>query len=225
MDFIKVVLSTLLSVVALFIMAKIMGHKQISQLDFFDYITGITIGSSAAELATDLEAPWKSLTAIVIYGLVSVMLSIITNKFPRSRKFINGAPTILMNDGKIYRKNIKKAKLDLTEFLLLCREQGYFDLSEIQVAIFETNGKLSILPVSDKRPLTPTDMNLKPKKAHIGVELIMDGRIMGENLSRLSRSEEWLLKEVKARGFDNIASVFLGIYRSQDDSLTLYENI
>lgn len=128
MDILKVVLTALLSAVVLFIAAKIMGHKQVAQLDFFDYITGITIGSIAAELATELEQPWKPLIAVIVYGLISLVLSIITNKAPRLRKYINGTPTILMNNGTLYRGNMKKAKLDLSEFMMLCRQQGYFNL-------------------------------------------------------------------------------------------------
>ena len=111
MDIIKVILTSLLSVAALFIITKIMGHKQVAQLDFFDYVSGITIGSIGAELATNLEEPWKPLIALGIYGGVSVILSLLTHKFPKTRKYINGTPTILMNEGKIYRKNLKKAKL------------------------------------------------------------------------------------------------------------------
>ena len=87
-----------------------------AQLDFFDYITGITIGSIAAEMATELEEPWKPLLAMVIYGAVTLLLSIATNKFPRMRKYLNGTPTILMDNGKLYRENLKKAKLALSEF-------------------------------------------------------------------------------------------------------------
>ena len=128
MEFIKLVLTSVLSVAALFVIAKLMGHKQVAQLDFFDYVSGITIGSVGAELATEIESPWKPLVALVIYGFVSVLLSILAHKFPKSRKYINGTPTILMNGGKLYRKNLKKAKLDLSEFLLLCREQGILTL-------------------------------------------------------------------------------------------------
>ena len=139
MEVLKVVLTSLLSAAALFIIAKIMGHKQMSQLDFFDYITGITIGSIAAELATELEEPLKPLIAMIVYGIIAVSLSVLTRKLPKTRKFINGTPTIIMNNGKLYRKNMKKAKLDLSEFMVLCRQEGYFDLSEIQTAIFEYN--------------------------------------------------------------------------------------
>ena len=107
MEFIKVILTSLLSAVSLFVIAKIMGHKQMAQLDFFDYITGITIGSIAAELATELEAPWKPLIAMVIYGAVAFALTILAHKFPKTRKYVNGTPTIVMDNGKLYRENMK----------------------------------------------------------------------------------------------------------------------
>ena len=104
MEIFKVVLTSLLSAATLFVIAKIMGHKQMAQLDFFDYINGITIGSIAAELATELESPLQPLIAMVIYGAVSLCLTIVAHKFPKTRKFINGTPTIIMNNGKLYRK-------------------------------------------------------------------------------------------------------------------------
>ena len=110
MGIIKVVIISVLSVMELVIIAKIMGHKQVSQLDFFDYISGITIGSIAAELTTALESPHKPLIALIVYGIISVVLNIIARKIPRARKYINGTPTILLNDGKLYRENLKKPR-------------------------------------------------------------------------------------------------------------------
>lgn len=211
MDFIKLILTSLLSVISLFLIAKIMGHKQVAQLDFFDYINGITIGSIAAELATELETPWKPLIAMIIYGMTAVVLSLITNKFPKVRKYVNGSPTILMNNGKIYRKNMKKAKLDLSEFLTMCREQGYFDLNDIQTAVFEYNGKLTILPKSTNRPVTPADIELHPEPDYINTEIIMDGRIMGENLKRMGLDLKWLEKQIKAQGYHDAKEIFLGL--------------
>ena len=224
MEMIKVMLTALLSVAALFVITKIMGHKQVAQLDFFDYVSGITIGSIGAELATELEEPYKPLIALAIYGGASLLLNLLAHKIPRTRKYINGTPTILMNNGKLYRKNIKQAKLDLSEFMLMCREQGYFDLDEIQTAIFEHNGKLSILPKAANRPATPEDLNITVKAAHIGVEVIMDGRILGENLSRMGRDEKWLEKQIKSQGFRDAKEIFLGICRPEEDQLTLYPN-
>ena len=224
MEIIKVILTTLLSVVALFIIAKIMGHKQVAQLDFFDYVSGITIGSIGAELATNLEEPWKPLIALGIYGLASIFLNLLAHKFPKTRKYINGTPTILMNNGKLYRKNLKKSKLDISEFTLLCREQGYFDLDEIQTVVFEHNGKLSILPKAANRPATPEDMKITAKATHIGTEVIMDGRIMGENLKRLGLDVNWLTKQLKLQGHKSPKEIFLGIYRTEENKLTLYPN-
>lgn len=224
MDIIKVILTALLSVASLLIITKIMGHKQVAQLDFFDYVSGITIGSIGAELATELEQPFKPLIALAVYCGVSLILNLLAHRLPRTRKYINGTPTILFNNGKLYRPNLKKAKVDLSEFMLLCREQGYFDLDEIQTAIFEHNGKLSILPKAANRPATPEDLNITAQATHIGVEVIMDGRIMGENLSRMGRNEKWMEKQIKSQGFKDVKEIFLGVYRAEEDKLTLYPN-
>jgi uncharacterized membrane protein YcaP (DUF421 family) len=221
MEIIKVLLTSLLSVGALFAVAKIMGHKQMSQLDFFDYISGITIGSIAAELATELEEPLKPLIAIAVYGAAAVLLSKITSLFPKSRKYINGTPTILMNNGKLYRENLKKAKLDLSEFMVMCRQQGYFNLSDIQTAVFEFNGKLSILPVSKKRPANPEDLNLSPAPEFIHTEVIMDGRILDENLKRMGLDDKWLLKQLNAQGYKKAEEVFLALC-DENNQLTVF---
>ena len=224
MDMIKVTLTALLSVAALFIITKIMGHKQVSQLDFFDYVSGITIGSIGAELATELEEPYKPLIALAIYGLVSLVLNFLAHKIPRTRKYINGTPTILLNEGKLYRNNLKKSKLDLSEFMLLCREQGYFDLDSIQLAVFEHNGRLSILPQASSRPATPDDLKITAKATHIGIEIIMDGCVIGENLSRAGKDEKWLYLQLKLQGHKDPSEVFLAIYHPEDQTLRLYPN-
>lgn len=222
MEILKVILTALLSAAALFTTAKIMGHKQMSQLDFFDYITGITIGSIAAELATELEEPWKPLIAMAIYGLVAFGLSIITSKCPKTRKYINGTPTIIMNNGKFYRDNMKKAKLDLSEFMVMCRQEGYFNLNDIQTAIFEYNGRLTVLPVSTKRPMNPTDMNLSPQPEYIQTEVIMDGRILDENLKRMGLDANWLQKQLKEQGYHNTKEISLGVC-DNNKKLSLFE--
>lgn len=224
MEIIKVILTAFLSVAALFVITKIMGHKQVAQLDFFDYISGITIGSIGAELATDLESPEKPLIALAVYGLSSFALNLISQKIPKTRKYINGTPTILLNNDKLYRKNLKKAKLDLSEFMLLCREQGYFNLSDIQTAVFEYNGKLSILPKAATRPATPEDLKITAKTTHISTEVIMDGRVLGENLSRLKTDENWLTKRLQLQGYKTPKEIFLGVYTTETDTLTLYPN-
>lgn len=221
MDIIKVILTSFFSALILFIIAKIMGHRQVSQLDFFDYITGITIGSIAAEMATELETPWKPAIAMVVYGTIAFLLNLITSKFPRTRKYINGSPAILMSGGKLYRKNMKKAKLDLSEFLMMCREEGYFDLNDIQTAVFENNGKLTVLPKNLNRPATPEDLKLNPKEDNINTEIIMDGRILEENLKRIGLDLTWLSKQLKAQGYRNAKEIYLGLC-DKDNQLSLF---
>ncbi len=216
-------LTTLGSFTAIFLAAKFIGHKQIAQLDFFDYITGITIGSIAAEMATELEQPWKPLTAILIYAAVTFLLSVVTNKFPRTRRYLYGSSTILMDQGKLYRENLKKAKLDLEEFLVMCRQQGYFDLTSIQTAIFEFNGRLTILPVSTQRPATPSDMELSPEQELLFTELIMDGRILESNLKHMGLDLTWLDKQLKQRGIHSAQDVFLAAC-DKNQRLVIYKN-
>lgn len=211
MNFLKLCLMSSVSFVVLFLIAKIIGYKQISQLDFFDYITGITIGSIAAEMATELEEPWKPFVAMIIYGAISLILSIMSNKFIRTRKYINGKPIILMDNGKLYRENLKKARLDINEFMVICRQQGYFDLTNIQTAIFEYNGRITILPVSSQRPATPNDMDISPKQELLFVELIMDGRIMENNLKHMGLDLTWLNNRLKENGIHSEKNVFLAL--------------
>ena len=211
MNILNLCLVTLASFGVLFLVAKLIGHKQISQLDFFDYITGITIGSIAAEMATELEQPWKPLIAMVIYGGITLLLSVVSNKFPRARKYLNGTLTILMDHGKLYYENLKKAKLDLSEFMVMCRQQGYFDLTSIQTAVFEYNGKLAILPVSSQRPVTPNDLDFAPEQELLFTELIMDGRVLEGNLKRMGLDMAWLNKKLKEYHVQSPKDVLLAI--------------
>ena len=221
MDYLKVLLSSVLSYAVLAVCAKVIGRKQISQLDSLDYITGITIGSIAAELATDLENMGGPLLALLVYMLLTWLTSIAGVRFNRSRKFLNGTPSIIMSNGKLYRENMKKAKLDLSDFMVMCREQGYFNLGDIHTAVFEYNGKLSILPVSGRRPATPDEMNLAPAQETMFTELILDGRILEENLRRMGLNDAWLNKQLRRQGLRSADEVFLGLCDDQKN-LTLY---
>lgn len=211
MEFIVICLTSIFSYLSLFLLTKLMGHKQISQLDFFDYITGITIGSIAAEFATELETPWKPLLAMIIYAIGTLLLGLIARKFPRTRKYLNGTSRIIMNNGKLNRENLKKAKLDINEFLVMCREQGYFDLSSIQTALFEYNGKLTISPTSLRRPATPEDFQLKPEQETLFAEIIMDGRILEKNLQNIGFDLNWLSKQLHQHGIRSHQDVFLAV--------------
>ncbi|MEG1621111.1 MAG: DUF421 domain-containing protein [Oscillospiraceae bacterium] len=198
MEYFKIMLTALGSAVALFILTKIMGKRQMSQLNMFDYINGITIGSIAAEMATSLENDFtKPLLAMVVYTVVSVVISFSCNKSIVLRRILDGKSIILMNNGKIYADNLQKAHLDINEFLVQCRIDGYFNIADIQTAVLETNGKISFLPMADKRPISPYDMNIKPLEEKMVLNVIIDGNIMEENLKYTGNNRNWLDKQLE----------------------------
>lgn len=214
----QVLLTSLFSAIYLFILTKLMGNKQLNQLTLFDYIVGITIGSIAAELATELEkSPVYTTVAITVYALLDYLFSYLSQKSFKARKIINGKPILLMHNGKLFRENIKKAKLDLSQFLSLTRIAGYFDLGEIKTAILEPNGSLSLLPVADKRPLTPSDMNLSPEQQTLMLDVVLDGKIIYENLAQTGNDKKWLDSQLKKQGYKNIKNVYLACCDNQNN--------
>lgn len=198
------------SIVTLFILTKLMGYRQMSQMSMFDYINGITIGSIAAEMATSLEEDFiQPLTAMIVYALATMLLSWIGSKSVKARRLIEGTPLVLMNHGEIYRKNLKKAKIDVNEFLVQCRVNGYFDVARLETAILEGNGKISFLPKVTDRPVTPADMNLAPQQDYMVANVILDGKIMEENLRHTGNDEKWLRNQIKGQGAGKIEEVLL----------------
>ena len=214
-------LTALLSIVVMFLLTKLMGTKQVSQMTMFDYVTGITVGSIAAELATELEEPVKPLTAMVVYGLVAVLISIITCKSLKLRAWITGKPLVLLEDGVIYRKNLKKAKLDLNEFLTYCRIGGWFDLSQLQTAVFEHNGTVSFLPRETDRPATPNDLNLEPKQSWLQTPFVMDGKLLAGNLRQAGKEDAWVHRALLRQGYRDEKEVFLALWDGRE-TLTVF---
>lgn len=210
MEIIHAILTALGSIITLFILSKLMGNREMSQLTMFDYINGITIGSIAAEMATsEFTDVTKPFVAMIVYALVVILISELTNKSIKLRRIMTGKPSILYDNGIIYEKSLRKAKLDLGEFLCQCRTAGYFDLSTIQTIILEPNGKLSILPKSDERPLTGKDMKLSITQEYLVANVIIDGHIMTENLKHTGKNEAWLHSQLKAHSINDIKDVFL----------------
>ena len=208
-EILHVIVLSVTSLVVLFLLTKLMGYRQMSQLSLFDYINGITIGSIAAELATNLEDYHRPLTAMIIYGLVTVLLSLLTEKSICVRRFVNGKPLVLLHHGTLYEKNLKKAKIDLNEFLEQCRVSGYFDLSKLQAVILEGNGRLSFLPKAEAHPVTPSDLKLQPESEDLTAVLVLDGHIMERNLHHSGKDKKWLTAQLSALGFPNAKDVLL----------------
>ncbi len=199
MDWLKILLVAPLSYVALLLITKLIGYRQISQLSIFDYVNGITIGSIAAEMATELEEPHKPLLAMVVYGLLVLLTSVITSHSLKARRWLTGRTLVLLENGKLYRENLKKAKLDINEFLTQCRDSGYFDLNEIQLALLETTGKVSFLPKSQQRPATPQDMGVTVQQTLPQINVVLDGHVLADNLQHLGYDETWLDRQLKAQ--------------------------
>ena len=208
----QTILTTLLSIVVIFLLAKLMGTKQVSQMTMFDYVVGITIGSVAAELATALEEPVKPLTALILYGLVAVLISILTSKSIRARSMVTGKPLVLLETGVIYRKNLQKARLDLNEFLTYCRIGGWFDLNQLQAAVLEHNGIVSFLPKETDRPATPTDLNLNPKQSQVQIPFVMDGVLLEENIRQAGKEESWAHRSLLREGYKDEKEVLLALW-------------
>lgn len=202
-DIFHIVLLSSGSVIALFFLTKLMGYRQMSELSMFDYINGITIGSIAAEMATALEdGIMKPLTAMIVYAVFSVLLSYLSMKSIKARKIIAGRSVILLNDGVIYEKNLKKSKIDISDLLLQCRISGYYDISKIQTAILEDNGKISFLPKAEERPITPNDLGMKPKSDNMVANLIIDGKLMEQNLKHSGKDIKWLNNQLAANNVE-----------------------
>lgn len=199
----NVVIRGLLSLITLFLVTKLIGKKQVSQLSLFDYVIGISIGNFAAEMTINLESEeLYGIIAVLLFGGIAYLISVGTMKSIKLRRFFMGSPTILIEHGKILQDNFYKVKYDINDMLEQCRVNGYFDISEIDYAIVEANGELSILAKSEYLPVNRNDMKLKVSKNGLCANVIIDGKVMYNNLKKINKDEKWLNKELKLKGKD-----------------------
>lgn len=176
-------------------------------------------------MATALEDDFLlPMIGMAVYTAAALLISLVASHSIKLRKFLIGRPLILYDNGKLYRECMKKAKLDLNEFLTECRNNGYFNLSEIQTAILETNGKISILPATSSRPVTPADMNLSPAQEKLPVNLIIDGSVLADNLKAIGKNEKWLQNQLLAQGYHDFREIFLATCDDQDN-VSLYVKV
>ena len=223
MELFDVTLRAILSLITLFLITKMLGKKQVSQLSLFDYVIGISIGNFAAEMTINLESDYlHGILAVVIFGVVAYLVSILTMKSIHLRRYFMGTPTLLIQDGKLLEQNMKKVKYDVNDLLEQCRTNGYFDLSEIKYALMEANGTLSILPFETERPLKVKDMKVKPKKEGLCANVIIDGKVMPNNLKNCNKDEAWLKKELKVKGYDDTEDILLATL-DVNEKLQIYE--
>lgn len=192
-DVLDIAVRSLMTIIILFILTKWMGNKQIAQLSFFDYVVGITLGSIGAELASGIDSPYHfTVIAMTIFAAVSVFISWLVLKSIRARRLFVGTPTTLIKEGKILLPELMKTKVDVNELLSECRIAGYFDISDIYYCIMETNGQFSFIPVSDAKPVTAKDMKLETEQDELLANVIINGKVMEENLETLGVSKDTL---------------------------------
>lgn len=204
----QVVLTSILSLAAMFAFTRIGGKRQIAQMSPFDYLNAVTTGSIGAELATNLEQWWRPLSALVVYCIVTWLVHYTACKSNTMRSFWSGRSMVLMDSGTILKANLKRAAIDVNEFLGQARTAGYFNPNDIETALLETNGQISFLPKSGCRPLTPNDMQLHPDAASAWYDLIIDGHLMQDNLKAAGRTESWLEEQLHAKGIGQRNEVF-----------------
>lgn len=221
----EVIIRSLISIILLQILAKLSGPKQISQLTFYDYIVGITIGSIAAVMAIDDQIDWYLCAiAMILYIAVSIFFSWITTKNIKAREVLTGTPHILIFHGKIIEENLKKVHFDINDLLTQCRVAGYFDVSKIEFAIMETTGNVSFMLKSEENPVTNKDMNKQVEQEELMANVIIDGKIMEKNLKAIGKDKFWLVNKVNEQDMD-IKDILLGIANLNNDLYLYNKNV
>ena len=199
-----------ISLLVLFLLSKLMGRKQVSELNLFDYIIGISIGSIAAEMTLNPEIDFfEGVFAISVYAIIAYLTTLLTIKNMTARRLITGTPLILIQRGKILSKNLRKAKIDLNDLLQEARVNGYFDITQIEYALMEANGKISFLPKSKYRPVNCKDLKLKTTFEGLCANVVIDGHIMLENLKTIGKDEAWLKTRLNNLQYDDLSQLIL----------------
>jgi len=209
-EYALILIRSIVSFLVLLFLARIMGKKQLSQLTFFDYVVGITIGSIASTMSVDQNIKISNgLVSLIIWGILPIILSLIGLK---SRKFLqltDGKPSIIIKDGEVLEDTMKKNQMAIDELMMLLREKDVFKIDDVQMAVFEANGQLSVMKKPDMEPITPNFLGIKLKHENAPTLLIMDGHILYENLARLGYSKKWLMHEITQQGASTEKDVFI----------------
>ena len=205
-----VVVRGIIAFFSLLIFARILGKQQISQLTFFEYVLGITIGSIAATLTTELNSrAWVHFVGLLVWTVAVYVLQIISERWRYISKYVDGEPLVVVMNGKIMEKSMRKIRYRASDLMEQLRDKGVFDLTEVEFAILETNGKLSVLKKPQFNPITPLHMNIPSIPSGVSTELIYDGEVVEQNLKDFNITKEWLVSQLNAKEINNIDEVFL----------------
>ncbi|MED3822686.1 DUF421 domain-containing protein [Priestia flexa] len=209
-DWLIVVLRSLLFLVVLFAITKWLGKKQIAELSFFEYVTGMTIGNIGAEMAMGIDKSIAhGILSIVIFAVVPFLAGIISLKNKHFRDFMEGKGTVFIKDGKIMEDNLKKEKYTIDELLGLLRKQSVYQAADVEFAVLEPTGDLNVLLKKENQPLTAKDLGIAVAPSKEPQTVIMDGEILDEPLATIGQSRRWLHTELEKLGV-TIENVFLG---------------
>lgn len=208
-----IVLRSTISFIFLFLASRFMGKKQITQLNFFDYVVGISIGSIGAAMAVDDDIEYLSgLVSLVVYAIFPVVMSIITLKSIKWRRFFAGTPTILIQHGKILEKNLRKTRIHVNDILEECRIYGVYNLADIEFVILEPSGKLSFQLKSAKQQIKREDLDLPAKPVGLPAIVIIDGVVLEKHLQAMKLDYKWLVEELKKQNIQSTKEVLLATY-------------
>ena len=209
-DSLSIFAKTIIAAIVLFVLARLMGKKQISQLTFFDYIVGISIGSVAAAMSVDQRISIHAgIVSMVIWAVFPIAFSYISMHSMAARRLLDGTPKILIQNGKIIEKNLRRSKFTVNDLLEELRIKDVFDISEVEFAVFETSGKLSVLKKAAKRPVTPEAMDLPALEQGISANVVIDGKVMKENMAQMHVDDQWLISELRKNSIKAVEDVLL----------------
>jgi len=200
---------------ALLLFTRILGKTQVGQLTFYEYVIGITIGSIAANImADDPEKVWSHFYDMTLFVILAYLISLITLMSRPLRKIIEGTPTVVIENGQILRDSMRGMRYDLDELNAQLREKGILDLSEVQYAVIENNGTMSVIKKGASQPVIRSDLQVKAEDARYPVELVMDGEVIEESLTE-RYSREWLTQQLQTQGYTDLASVMYAVVDSK----------
>lgn len=206
----KVLFQTLLSFLTILGLMILLGRQQIAEMTFFEYVNGITIGAIAGALATDIsQSLWLHWFGLILYGLLTYLLSYLLLKNRRSRKWLEGEPILVIKDGKILEGNMRKHRFTMGEVMKLLREKDVFDISEVQFGVLENDGSLSVMLKPEYQSLNHQNKNKPSSVPKEPLELIVDGQVIYDNLRRIGKTGKWLLEQIqKQQPVHSIRDVF-----------------
>ncbi|MBZ9636781.1 DUF421 domain-containing protein [Clostridium sp. FP1] len=196
---------------------RMMGKKQIGELEPFELVIALMISELATFPMQDIRIPiLHAIIPIVTLLFLQVATSFIELKSEKARKILTGAPSILIKNGKIDIAELRYQRFNINDLLEELRLKGYFNLSDIEYAILETSGELSILPKTGNSNITKDDLNLSLTQESLPIPLIMDGNVNFKNLKILEKDETWLNSILKKNNIDAAKDVFIGIIDSKN---------